>query len=232
MLSWQTKSAPTASMLPMPLNLRSDAAPATDPFDQIGTCMLFERNAEIFAENEPAEDLYRVVSGAVRTCNLMSDGRRHIGAFYLPGDLFGLEASASYRFSAEAVRDSRLLVVGRRALLARAAADREVWTALWDCTLRHLQRAQNHMLLLGRKCAQERLAAFLLEMAERLPGGGAIELPMSRQDIADYLGLTIETVSRTLTQMERDRIVEIPAARLIELRNRNALVEMNDRMAA
>jgi CRP/FNR family nitrogen fixation transcriptional regulator len=162
----------------------------------------------------------------------MSDGRRQISAFYLPGDMFGLEAEEDHRFSAEAVCDSEVMVVKRRAFLAQAARDSEMVAQLWAQTMGHLQRAQNHMLLLGRKNAQERVAAFLLEMAERLSKSGAVELPMSRQDIADYLGLTIETVSRTLTQLERERVIAIPVSRRIVLRDRSALSELNDSLAA
>lgn len=205
---------------------------ASEPLDCMGACMTFERNAEIFAENDLAEYLYKVVSGAVRTCRLTSDGRRHIGAFYLPGDVFGFEAGAFHRVCAEALRDCKIRVVRKSRYLARAEADSEFFARLWEHTVRHLERAENHMFLLGRKCAQERIAAFLLDMAKRLPDGNVLELPMSRQDIADYLGLTIETVSRTLTQMERDRILAIPASRRIVLRNRHALVQMNDCMAA
>jgi CRP/FNR family nitrogen fixation transcriptional regulator len=84
------------------------------------------------------------------------------------------------------------------------------------------------MLLLGRKNAQERIAAFLVDMAERLKSANSVELPMSRQDIADYLGLTIETVSRTLTQLARNGVIDIPVSRRIVLRDRASLDEMND----
>ena len=103
---------------------------------------------------------------------------------------------------------------------------------LWAQTMAHLQRAQHHILLLGRKSAQERIATFLLDMADRLSRSGDMELPMSRQDIADYLGLTIETVSRTLTQLERDGFIAIPASRRIVLRDRAALDVMDDSLAA
>jgi len=93
-------------------------------------------------------------------------------------------------------------------------------------TAQELGRAQNHMLLLIRN-AQERIAAFLLEMAARAPGADSVELPMSRQDIADYLGLTIETVSRTLTQLEAEAAIALPTSRRVVLRNRSALSELN-----
>jgi CRP/FNR family nitrogen fixation transcriptional regulator len=194
----------------------------------MGAVMNFERDAEIFAEDEPAEYIHGVVNGAVRLSKLMSDGRRQIGAFYLPGDLFGLESGEAHSFSAESLGPTRIMLVKRSALLARATRDQDLLRQLWAQTSGHQQQAHRHMLLLGRKSAQERIAAFLLDMAARLKSQGAIELPMSRQDIADYLGLTIETVSRTLTQLERDGVISIPVSRRIVLRDRPALDEMND----
>jgi CRP/FNR family nitrogen fixation transcriptional regulator len=189
----------------------------------MGARMKFARNAEVFGEGEPADYLYKVVSGAVRTSKLLSDGRRQIGAFLLPGDLFGLEAGAEHRFSAEAISDTIVLVVKRSAVEALAARDSAVARALWTMAAKDLERAQEHLLVLGRKNAQERLVTFLLDMAARASDQEKIDLPMSRQDIADYLGLTIETVSRTLTQLENSAAIELPSARCILLRNRRAL---------
>jgi CRP/FNR family nitrogen fixation transcriptional regulator len=194
--------------------------------DLIGAPMPFARNVEIYGENEPAEYLYKMVSGAVRTYRVLNDGRRQIGAFLLPGDMFGLEAGATHASSAEAIADSVILVIKRSAVVALAERDPEVARQMWALTARELGRAQNHMLLLIRN-AQERIAAFLLEMAERAPGADAVELPMSRQDIADYLGLTIETVSRTLTQLEAEAAIALPSSRRVVLRNRSALSELN-----
>ncbi len=193
----------------------------------MGASMTFGRNEEIYGEGEPAEYLYKVVSGAVRTSKLLSDGRRQIGAFHLPGNVFGLEAGSEHRFSAEAIADSVVLVVKRSAIEALAARDSEIARELWTLIAQHLERAHDHLMLLGRKNAQERLAAFLLEMAERNYVGNAVELPMSRQDMADYLGLTIETVSRTLTQLEAAHAIELPTSRRIVLRNRAALNALN-----
>jgi CRP-like cAMP-binding protein len=188
----------------------------------MGATMPFARNTEVYGEGEPAEYLYKVVTGAVRTYKVLADGRRQIGAFYLPGDIFGLESGEEHTFSAEAVTESKVLVVKRSALAALAQRDNAVARQLWTLTGRELHRVQEHILLLI-KTAQERVAAFLLEMAERLPGRDSIELPMSRQDIADYLGLTIETVSRTFTQLESAAAIALPSSRCVVLRNRNAL---------
>lgn len=210
----------------------SEDGSVTDLIDLMGMCMAFDRGSEIFAEGDPAEYVYNVITGAVRSCKLMSDGRRQVGAFYLPGDILGLEATDRHSFSAEAIGDAQVLVLKRSTLMAEAVGNAELIRQLWQRTVADLQRAQSHMLLLGRKTAQERIAAFLLDMAQRLEAAGSVELPMSRQDIADYLGLTIETVSRTMTQLEREGVIAIPVSRRIVLRDRAALDEMNDKWAA
>jgi CRP/FNR family nitrogen fixation transcriptional regulator len=190
--------------------------------DHLGATMPFARNVEIYGENEPADYLYKVVSGAVRTYRVLADGRRQIGAFYLPGDVFGLECGKMHGFSAEAITDSKVLVIKRGAILALAEREGEIARQLWTTTSGELRQLQNHVLLLI-KSAKERVVDFLLEMAARTPGSGQVELPMCRQDIADYLGLTIETVSRTLTELANAAAIELPSSRRVVLRDRAAL---------
>jgi CRP-like cAMP-binding protein len=144
----------------------------------------------------------------------------------LAGDIFGLQFTDEHSFSAEAITDAKVLVVKRSAVTALAARDGAVARELFDLSSRELRRMQNRVLLLI-KSAQERVASFLLEMAERAAAGNVVELPMSRQDIADYLGLTIETVSRTLTCLESAAAIEVPTSRRIVLRNRSALNRLN-----
>jgi CRP/FNR family transcriptional regulator, nitrogen fixation regulation protein len=192
----------------------------------MGAVVPYQRNVEIFGEADAAEYLYKVVSGTIRTYKILSDGRRQVGGFYLPGDVFGLEFGDAHTLSAEAVTDAKVLVVKRSALTALAARDTGVARELYQLTARELRRAQERVLLLI-KSAQERVASFLLEMTERTPTGNSIDLPMSRQDIADYLGLTIETVSRTLTSLESAAAIEVPTSRHIVLRNRAALSRLN-----
>ena len=200
--------------------------PSADIIELMGTVMAFTRNAEIYGEKEPADYLYKVISGTVRTYKVLMDGRRQIGAFHLPGDVFGFETGDEHTFSAEAITDCKVAVIKRSALMAVAARDNEVAHQMWALTARELHRVQSHMLLLI-KSAQERVATFLLEMAERVSGQGAVELAMSRQDIADYLGLTIETVSRTLSWLERSAAIEVSTARRIVLRDHSALRRLN-----
>jgi CRP-like cAMP-binding protein len=194
--------------------------------EMMGATMSFARNSEIYGENEPAEYLYKVIAGTVRTYRVLSDGRRQIGAFYLPGDVFGLETGDEHAFSAEAVSDAKILVMKRSAVVSLASRDSEIARELWSLTSHELQRVQDRILLLI-KTSQERVAGFLLEMAQRVNATNEIELPMSRQDIADYLGLTIETVSRTLTQLESDAAIALPTSRRIVLRNHAALKRLN-----
>jgi CRP-like cAMP-binding protein len=191
-----------------------------------GAVMSYPRNTEIFGENEPADFVYQVVSGSVRTYKVLSDGRRQIGGFYLAGDIFGLQFADDYALSAEAMTDSKILVVKRSAFNALAGRSPTLAQEIFAVTGRELRAMQNRVLLLV-KSAQERVASFLLEMAERAPASNAIELPMSRQDIADYLGLTIETVSRTLTALEAAAAIALPTSRRVVLRNRSALQRMN-----
>jgi CRP-like cAMP-binding protein len=197
----------------------------TGSIEMMGAAMPFSRNVEIYGENEPAEYIYKVISGTVRTYKVLNDGRRQIGAFYLPGDIFGLEAGDAHTYSAEAITDAKVLVIKRSAVIGLAARDNNVARQLWSLTASELHRVQEHIVLLI-KTAQERVAGFLLEMAAR-GGGNEIDLPMSRQDIADYLGLTIETVSRTFTQLENSAAIAVPTSRRIVLRNRAALNRLN-----
>jgi CRP/FNR family transcriptional regulator, nitrogen fixation regulation protein len=161
----------------------------------------YRKGAEIFGEKEPADYVYQVGSGAVRTYKLLSDGRRQIGAFHLVGDIFGLEIGTEHRFTAEAIVDTTVRLLKRRSLELVAENDAKVARNLLSMTTSNLRHAEDHMLLLGRKTSLERVAAFLIEMDHRSAAAGILALPMCRRDIADYLGLTLETVSRALSRL-------------------------------
>jgi CRP/FNR family nitrogen fixation transcriptional regulator len=189
----------------------------------------YRRGAEIFGEAEPAEYLYQVVDGAVRSYKLLSDGRRQIGAFHLAGDVFGLENGEAHRFTAEAVVDTTVRLAKRVSLAGVAERDATVARDLLRMTASNLQHAEDHMLLLGRKTALERVAAFLLEMDRRLTAAGVMALPMCRRDIADYLGLTLETVSRALSVLHDKDILGFvgQTQRQIVLLDRPKLAELD-----
>ncbi len=204
-----------------------EAGTIASTMDLMGARMSYPRNVEVFGEGEPAEYIYKVISGAVRSCKMLDDGRRQVTAFHMPGEVFGLEIGSEHRFSVEAIIDTVILVVKRSAVLSLAARDSDTAHQLWTLTAQDLQRVQDHMLVLGCMNAKQRVASFLLEMSKRGPGNNEVELPMSRQDSADYIGLTIETVSRTMTQLENDAAIGLPSSRRIVLRNRAALTRLN-----
>jgi len=186
------------------------------------------RDETIFDQDTPAERIYQLISGSVRTCRILRDGRRQIEAFHFPGDVFGLEGGDTYRVSAQTLGPAMVRVMPRGALEALAAERGDVARRLLALTTDTLRRSQDHALMLGRRAACERVAALLLEMAERTGAEVLLDVPMSRQDMADYLGLTIETVSRTLTQFQQDGLIALPAARKVLLRDRAALEAMVD----
>lgn len=166
------------------------------------------KGAEIFGEEEPAEYVYQVKSGAVRSYKLLLDGRRQITAFHLIGDIFGLENGGRHRFTTEAVVDTVVRLTKIDSLESAAKCDGLLMRSLIGMTARNLEHAENHMLLLGRKTALERIAAFLSEMDSRIESG-TTSLPMTRRDIADYLGLSVETVCRGLADLQKAKVLSI-----------------------
>lgn len=188
----------------------------------------FDAEEEIYGEGEPAEWVFRVVSGAIRVFTVLDDGRRQIHAFHFPGDVFGLENGADYSQSAEAICESHIEIGRRTVLDAASAQDCQTARELWLLTAEALGRASKHLVMLGRKTARERVAGFLVEMRRRTGQQNVVDLPMSRIDIADYLGLTIETVSRTLNEFQRTGLIDLPKCRHVRLCNSRLL----DAMAA
>ncbi|MGY4358516.1 CRP/FNR family nitrogen fixation transcriptional regulator [Bradyrhizobium sp. i1.3.1] len=168
----------------------------------------YKKGTQIFGEGEPAEYIYQIKLGAARSYKMLNDGRRQIGAFHLSGDIFGLVNGDLHRFTAEAVIRTTVRLLMRRRLEEAAQSDTVLARELLHLTTKNLQHAEDHMLLLGRKDALERVAAFLVEMDQRSTAAAAMALPMTRRDIADYLGLTIETVSRALSRLRRAGVLE------------------------
>jgi CRP/FNR family nitrogen fixation transcriptional regulator len=180
----------------------------------------FPAGSEIYAQGEKCGNLYKVEFGAVRVYRLLSDGRRQISAFHLAGEMFGFEADDTHHFFAEAI-----CATGIQILRVTPCQD-DLAVKLLPMALQSLVRAQEHLLVLGRQNSCERIAAFLLEMCERQDGLRQIELPMSRTDIADYLGLTIETVSRVFSKLKSKGIIRLPSLRRVEIVKWPALQEM------
>lgn len=227
MLNQSLASAPVRPHWGQPAPGDAHAALFAGHPELVATEFTYGRDECIFGEGEEAEYVYQVVRGAVRSYRLLNDGRRQIGAFHLAGDMFGLESGPSHRLTAEAIVGTTVRMVKRRSLEAAAKTDVAVACKLWAMTASELRHAEDHMLLLGRKTAAQRVATFLLEMDRRLAVTGEFALPMTRCDIADYLGLTLETVSRTVSQFHDEGVLTLAGARHIRLRDRVRLADMD-----
>jgi CRP/FNR family nitrogen fixation transcriptional regulator len=214
---------PPAGIMPRPGPVARRAS-FLAPLDRTAATIRVERDDEIVGQEDTATWCYLIVSGCVRTVRLMEDGRRQVGEFLFEGDLFGWEALDKHDFGAEAVTPVTLRRYARRDLDQLADQDRDAARRLRELSCSRLRSGREHMLLLGRKTASERIASFLLEMVERTcpDARSMIELPMNRADMGDYLGLTIETVCRRLTRLRLDGTIAIDGAK-IAIRDRRAL---------
>ncbi len=188
--------------------------------------MSFPKDAEIYGENEPAEYVYKVLSGAVRICKVSERWtmRARSRPFISPVMFLGWNLARSIPHLPRRFHPRPSPSSSAPHFFANAAHDADVSKQLWQHTARELEQARRHAMLLV-KTAQERVASFVIEISKQLVGG-SVELPMSRQDIADYLGLTIETVSRTLTQLQKTSTIEFATSRRMILRDKQALISL------
>lgn len=213
----QTKMQSAPSVLPQPRD-EGDFHTSSVPLN-------FARNSEIFAEGETAGYVYKIVSGVVRVSKLLPDGRRQISAFHLPGDMFGFEVDDVHHVSAEAIGPVKVLAYKWQSLLSSTSSNGFVHELL-NRTMIGLRQTQDHLLLLGRKNALERLAAFLIEMTRRTGSDRLLHLAMPRHDIADYLGLTLETVSRMFAELKEAGIIKLESARQVAVLDMQKLEDM------
>lgn len=201
-------------------------------FPAIGVALEFGRNQTVFTDGDPAHFFYKVTSGAVRLCKLFPDGRRQVAGFCFPGEYFGLAwQSDEYALTAEAASDSTVMRF-RQSCLEDIERSPGARSQLVSLLCGELSLMQNHLLMLGRQTVRERVASFLLMMLDRqrltARDGAVMDLHMGRQDIADYLGLTIETVCRTISDLKRARVIAVPGPREIVISNLRALRALAD----
>jgi len=197
---------------------RTEAQPAVEPGPVgerlerptgIGITVTAASGQTIVVEGDPIEGWFRIASGAVRLSKSTPDGRRQVIDFLIAGESFGISSEEHYGYTVEAIARTTLVRHSRARLEAAIEAQPELARRLFGIACADLQRARQHLLLLGRKSADEKLASFLLGLAARLGTRDGVQLPMSRQDMADYVGLTIETVSRTLTRLRRQGLIAL-----------------------
>jgi CRP/FNR family transcriptional regulator len=201
--------------------------PASDPAEAIrnaGQSVSIARDESLFCEADPATAVFAVVSGTIRLSKMLSDGRRQIIGFHEAGDIIGLALAEDYPYSAEGVTPVRLRRLSRAQLDRMTEANPQLRSNLFSLAARELAAAQRQILLLGRKTARERICSFLID--RQRGDSGRIELPMSRTDIADYLGLTIETVSRTLSQLRAEGLIRMPTLHSFELADADRMCDL------
>jgi CRP-like cAMP-binding protein len=207
--------------------LRRPTGGHPDTIEIIGTNIAFATNAQVYGEGEPSIYLYKIITGLARCYRMTLDGRRQIVAFYVPGDVFGFEAGDRHTLSVEIITESRVCIIKRSSALNAIARDEGFSRELWLSFSREVRRNQEHILQFG-KSAQTRVASFLLEMLRRVPAASTKALPISRQDIADYLDLRIETVSRAMTRLAKNGAIAPSSRRRITIRNPAALNSLFD----
>lgn len=178
---------------------------------------------EIFRQGDRAGMVYRVLSGEAISYRLLNDGRRQVTEFHVAGDFIGLEAGLEHRTTAESLNSVTVAAVRRTDLARMSENDGNLARSLWQMSVRAFHRSEDHALILARQGATERVVAFLLDYADRIGALNIIDLPMTRQDIADHLGLTIHTVSRTLSQLQAEGLIEARSSRHVRLMRRDAL---------
>lgn len=197
------------------LNRPDDAATASElpALAKLGIVARYGHRETIYSQGDEAKYSYKVVSGAVRHSKFLLNGRRQIADFSLPGELFGFENDDEYSLTAEALSDVVVVRYPRSCVERLGDELAEVRRHLMSNLRRDLAQAQEHLVMLGRQSAKERVASFILTLAGRSDArnGDAIALPMGRQDIADYLGLTIETVCRAISDLKQSGVVRIPS---------------------
>jgi CRP/FNR family nitrogen fixation transcriptional regulator len=189
----------------------------------------------VYRCNDPVDYWYRIVAGAARKSALTADGYRHIVDFLLPGDLFGFGARGLRPFCVEAIVPGTLVVrYPRRSAEQLADSDPRIARGIREAAFDSIARLQRRMVILSRTRAIERVGAFLLEMADRGhdTSSHTVFLPMSRYDIADYLGIAVETVSRALTELRARRAIVLRGVRRVHICDRPALEDLSDRLAA
>jgi CRP/FNR family nitrogen fixation transcriptional regulator len=213
-----------------PARPETSERPAASPLDVLGVTRAVAKSEMIFAEGEPATRRFKVVGGAIRCFKVTLDGRRQITRFCLPGDVFGWSSHKPYACSTEAITDGVVRCYQTAEVDALMATNAQFRRIVMDDLREEYDRAQEHMLMLGRMSALERVAAFLLMLRERTcgnkPSETAIRIPMSREDIGDYLGLTIESVSRTFSELRRRGVIALEPQHCVTLVRAEALRDL------
>lgn len=202
-----------------------------------GATQRLEAGQPLFHEGDPASQVYNVTEGALKLTKLLPDGRRQVIGFILPGDFLGISIAGEHAFTAEALKNSRMCRFSRGRFHGFSTDHPQLEREIYRLAAHELAAAQAQLLLLGRKSALERVASFLLDLGKRQQKNGAglprsVSLPMSRIEIADYLGLTKETVSRVLAELKSRRLIRLASLNEVEILAPGSLAELAEGYAA
>ena len=185
------------------------------------------RDQTVVVEGDASDYIFLVISGVVRSFRSFQNGTRSIVSFYLPTEFFGLTNHPTHLLTAEAVTDANILFFKRSALFSMAKRESQIADFLLTTTLTELRRTQKYSLQISRS-AKGRVASFLVDLSKRMRTQTCLDLPMSHKDIADHLGMTIETLSRIITQMENSGVIARGLSHDLILNNLQALAQMAD----
>ena len=207
-----------------------------EEFRNLGWTLKLAPGQALFHEGDPATRVFTLTRGTLKLYKLLADGRRQVTGFLHPGDFLGISVDDEHAFSAEALEDSQLCWFPRARFDDFVEDQPKMERELYRMAAHELAAAQQQFVLLGRKTASERLASFLLLLADRTSAAegkksAMVRLPMSRSDIADYLGLTKETVSRVISSLKRDRIIRLETLEVIRILDRGRLEQLSEAAA-
>jgi CRP/FNR family transcriptional regulator len=188
--------------------------------------MVLDAGETLFRQGDPALSVFTLTEGMLKTYKILPDGRRQVTGFHMPGDFVGTSVDETHAFTAEAVEDCRICAFPVRRFDDFVEDHQPMERELYIGAARELAQAQQQMVLLGRKTASERIASFFLALSDRSKAVDVVSLPMSRSDIADYLGLTKETVSRVLSDLKGSRVIRLQAIDRVEILERPRLKQI------
>ena len=226
-LSYTAPRSPIPFARPLPGGTRQ--SPLDGRFERAQLCRV-EAREHLFTEGDSKTHVYRVETGAISLYRVLPDGRRQVVDFALPGDLIGLGSPGVHRLNAQATKPTRLRSLPLGALSQLAESDPELALKLYEAVSQELEAAHTLLMTVGKRSAVERVATFLLLLSRRNTRNGndshIIELPMSRTDIADMLGLTIETVSRTFTKLRGEGVIDLEQSARVLIRDHDELARL------
>jgi CRP/FNR family transcriptional regulator len=199
---------------------------------KIARCESYSHGEALFHEGDPSSTVYNVTDGAIRLSSTLKNGRRQVVGFMFAGDFIGFSDRKAFPWTGEAVRGAKVCKFARADLTRAVSEFPKIEHRLLEMAGADIASAQEHIIMLGQGSAAEKVSLFLLMLSRKSAQRGGIEnpvhLPMTREDIADYLGLAFETVSRCFTRLENEGLITIESTRVVRIKDFEALADYSD----